>query len=103
MSEIRIDEIVQSVSDHFENNKYSKVAVLVDEHTKKLCYPLIKEALPVHALIEIKSGEENKIQHDYTHTVFTFLFFVHDDEMCFLCCLLISTKLVVYCCSTNKN
>ena len=60
MSEIRIDEIVQSVSDHFENNKYSKVAVLVDEHTKKLCYPLIKEALPVHALIEIKSGEENK-------------------------------------------
>ncbi len=40
--------------------KYTKAAVLLDENTKKHCYPLIKDFLPEHFCIEIKSGEEQK-------------------------------------------
>jgi 3-dehydroquinate synthase len=47
-------EVFESLS------QYTKVAVLVDENTKKLCYPKISEALPHHSLIEIVSGESNK-------------------------------------------
>lgn len=41
-------------------NTYSQIAVLVDEHTKKYCYSKVKELLPRHTLIAIKSGEERK-------------------------------------------
>lgn len=40
--------------------QYSKLAVLMDENTMKACYPLIKEFLPVHTTILVKSGEESK-------------------------------------------
>jgi 3-dehydroquinate synthase len=40
--------------------KYSKVVVLVDENTKKYCYPFIEKGLPPHFCIEVKSGEEQK-------------------------------------------
>lgn len=40
--------------------KYSKVAILTDENTLALCYPLVKENLPAHHLIKIQSGEESK-------------------------------------------
>jgi len=39
---------------------YSQIAVLVDENTLQFCYPLIKDFLPKHFLIQIKSGEEEK-------------------------------------------
>jgi len=39
---------------------YSKVAVLTDENTVQHCYPLLKEFLPEHLLITVKSGEEHK-------------------------------------------
>jgi 3-dehydroquinate synthase len=39
---------------------HSQIAVLVDEHTKKYCYPKVKAILPQHTLITIKSGEERK-------------------------------------------
>lgn len=39
----------------------SQVFILVDENTRKHCYPLIKALLPkAHQLIQIKSGEQNK-------------------------------------------
>lgn len=41
-------------------HSYSQIAVLVDEHTKKYCYPKVKALLPRHTLITIKSGEERK-------------------------------------------
>lgn len=34
--------------------------VLVDEHTKRHCYPLIKSILPKHQVVQIKSGEQEK-------------------------------------------
>ena len=44
----------------FEANAYSNVAVIIDENTKKYCYPKIKGSLPAHIVIEIKSGEQEK-------------------------------------------
>lgn len=49
----------QASSFRFLKN-YTQVAVLVDENTKKYCYPLISPYLPTHVLVEIKSGEEHK-------------------------------------------
>lgn len=40
--------------------QYSKLAVLMDENTMNACYPLIKEFLPTHTTILVKSGEESK-------------------------------------------
>lgn len=46
---------------HFEFlTQYSQVAVVVDENTVDLCYPIIKDFLPEHHLIQIQSGEEHK-------------------------------------------
>ena len=67
MSEIRIDEIAQSLKHHFEQCNYSKVAVLVDENTNTHCYPIVKSSLPEHVLIEISSGEHNKNLQTCTH------------------------------------
>ncbi|ANQ48921.1 3-dehydroquinate synthase [Flammeovirga sp. MY04] len=39
---------------------YTNLAVIVDENTKRDCYPIVQEYLPSHILIEIESGEENK-------------------------------------------
>lgn len=44
----------------FFEKKYSKIAVLTDENTATLCYPLLKDSLPAHTLIKIQSGEESK-------------------------------------------
>lgn len=43
-----------------QEKRYSKVAVLADVNTAKFCYPRMREALPVHEIIEIPSGEEYK-------------------------------------------
>ncbi|GMN08804.1 3-dehydroquinate synthase [Croceitalea sp. MTPC9] len=44
------------------NSKYSKVFVLVDTNTKKLCLNVLKDIVdfPFDEIIEIKPGEENK-------------------------------------------
>src|SRR5438045_893121 len=39
--------------------KYSNVAILTDDNTRKFCYPVISD-LPTHHVIEVPSGEENK-------------------------------------------
>ena len=49
----RLEEFISS-------NSFSQTFVLVDENTKKHCYPLVASLLPSHHIIEIKSGEENK-------------------------------------------
>ena len=41
-------------------NTYSHLAVIVDENTRKHCYPRIREQLPEHICIEVPSGEEHK-------------------------------------------
>ncbi len=41
-------------------NRYSKVGVLTDENTVELCYPKLKNDLPVHTVFTIHSGENHK-------------------------------------------
>ncbi len=43
-----------------QQKQYSKTAVLTDRNTARHCYPMLREALPVHRLIEIPAGEEQK-------------------------------------------
>jgi len=40
--------------------KYSTIAVLMDDNTGKHCYPIIKDYLPRHTAIQVRSGEEFK-------------------------------------------
>lgn len=53
-------DIVSDILDFFNRCHFSKVAVLVDDNTRKHCYSKIKAGLPEHLLIEISSGEEFK-------------------------------------------
>ena len=39
---------------------YSQIGLLLDENTRKLCYPLIQEGLPGHRFIQVPAGEEHK-------------------------------------------
>lgn len=48
------------LANFLSKKKYSQLAVLVDEHTQELCYPLINAALPQHFLISVTSGESEK-------------------------------------------
>lgn len=61
MSEIHINAISSSLAGFLDQANYTRIAVLVDENTKSCCYPLIQEQLPAHELIEIRSGEKNKV------------------------------------------
>src|SRR5271163_2930349 len=40
--------------------RYSKVAVLMDEHTFRHCFPFIGPELPVHQNIIVSAGEQHK-------------------------------------------
>lgn len=53
-------DVDRELNTFFSGQQYSKVAVLVDNNTKKHCYPLVRAAIPEHILIEIESGEEQK-------------------------------------------
>ncbi|KPM48670.1 3-dehydroquinate synthase [Jiulongibacter sediminis] len=57
---VKIGSITTLLPEFLKAGDYSKITVLVDENTGQHCYPLIKELLPEHILIEIKSGEEQK-------------------------------------------
>lgn len=50
----------ETLANILSKEKYSKIAVLVDENTLSNCYPLLAGNLPQHTLIEITSGEINK-------------------------------------------
>lgn len=56
-------ELASNLADYFANHAFSKVAVLVDENTKRHCYPMVTSGLPDHIVIEIASGEEHKNLH----------------------------------------
>jgi 3-dehydroquinate synthase len=46
---------------------YTSLAVLTDENTSAHCYPHIKDFLPKHTLIQVKSGEEHKTVDSCQH------------------------------------
>ena len=58
---VQIAPISDSLSQFLGQNAYSKIAVLVDEHTNKHCFPYIESLLPKGSIkIQIKSGEVHK-------------------------------------------
>lgn len=60
-STILIQNNISSLLTQFlSENRYTKLAVIVDENTRKFCYPLIQYLLPAHEVIEINSGEQEK-------------------------------------------
>ncbi|MBC7923429.1 MAG: 3-dehydroquinate synthase [Ferruginibacter sp.] len=60
MMRVFIEPVAESLPRLLRASPYAKIAVLVDEHTRRHCYPLIKLLLPKHTLIRIGSGEESK-------------------------------------------
>lgn len=60
MASVLINPIKNSLADFFSNHTYTSILVLVDNNTAKHCYPFIKDLLPKHKLVKIKSGEEEK-------------------------------------------
>lgn len=60
-------DIAASAVSFLFSRKYSQIAVIVDENTKRDCYPLIASSLPPHQVVEIKSGEENKTLQTCAH------------------------------------
>ena len=55
-----ISPVSESLRSFLGQKDYSQIIVLADVNTKKYCYPLIKDSLPKHKLIVVKSGEEYK-------------------------------------------
>ncbi len=51
---------IKKLASLFKSNTFSSVFVLVDENTSRHCLPLVKDLLPSHQVIKIKSGEKNK-------------------------------------------
>ena len=60
MSTIVIDQNANSLPKFLRENEFSKIGVVVDEHTKVFCLPIVQALLPPHDLIVIQSGEINK-------------------------------------------
>ncbi|HEX6223067.1 MAG TPA: 3-dehydroquinate synthase family protein, partial [Chryseolinea sp.] len=52
--------LLGDLQEFLNKKKYSNVAVLVDENTRRQCYPLIQSALPNHFIIAVSSGESEK-------------------------------------------
>jgi len=59
MSQVYFQEI-KYIKELLSSLEYSQLFVLTDENTKEHCYPLIKDYLDHHQLIEISSGEKHK-------------------------------------------
>jgi 3-dehydroquinate synthase len=57
---VKIGPIGQTLPEFLKDKNYSKVMVLVDNNTKRHCYPLVKEFFPPHKLIKIEAGENHK-------------------------------------------
>jgi 3-dehydroquinate synthase len=57
---ILTDQPTDALRDFLAAKTYSQVVVVVDENTRKHCYPILKESLATHSVIETKSGEAHK-------------------------------------------
>ncbi|MBC7891592.1 MAG: 3-dehydroquinate synthase [Sphingobacteriaceae bacterium] len=57
---VQIAPLAESLPLFLQATAPTQLAVLVDEHTRRHCYPKVKPLLPKHVLIQIKSGEGEK-------------------------------------------
>ncbi len=54
------DQLQASLRALTDASTFSQIGVLVDENTKRACYPLLQPFLPAHSVCEIRSGEVHK-------------------------------------------
>ena len=59
--DIVIGDASLSLQEVLRDRRYTQIAVLVDEHTSHHCLPKVKDIIPAATVIEISSGEQNKI------------------------------------------
>jgi len=58
---IQVGTVQESLTNFFQERQYSRIAVLVDEHTEVHCLPLINDYLPDEPyIVRILSGEQHK-------------------------------------------
>lgn len=58
----------QALADLLQEENFSKIALLTDEHTSRHCLPRIRQVLPENCTsIEVRSGEENKTLQSCAH------------------------------------
>ncbi len=57
---VTIAPLADSLPALLDSSDFSAIAVIVDTHTHKFCYPSLKNILPKHTLIRVKPGEEHK-------------------------------------------
>ncbi|MEL6254549.1 MAG: 3-dehydroquinate synthase [Bacteroidota bacterium] len=50
----------EKLGEFLRNSDYSQILVLADENTYELCYPKLRDYLPVHEAIHIPAGEKFK-------------------------------------------
>ena len=55
-----IAPIGESLPDFLSSKQYSKIVVIADKNTKRLCYPILKAFLPKHSVVTVPSGEAHK-------------------------------------------
>lgn len=55
-----IAPIGESLPDFLSSKQYSKIVVIVDNNTKRHCYPILKAFLPKHSVVTVPSGEAHK-------------------------------------------
>ncbi|HWV32457.1 MAG TPA: 3-dehydroquinate synthase [Dyadobacter sp.] len=55
-----IAPIGESLPDFLSSKQYSKIVVIADNNTKRLCYPILKAFLPKHSVVTVPSGEAHK-------------------------------------------
>jgi 3-dehydroquinate synthase len=57
---VLIAPLADTLPGFLADHDFSAVAVLLDSHTRRHCYPLLKPLLPRHTLISIPDGESEK-------------------------------------------
>lgn len=48
------------LANFLQQKNYSRIAVLMDEHTSDCCYPTLMQSIPSHVKIVVPAGEEHK-------------------------------------------
>lgn len=54
------EDSLETLCENLQKTTYSRMVVLMDENTKRECYPLVKDKLPEHNFIIVFAGEEHK-------------------------------------------
>ncbi len=57
---VSIGKIQNTLEAYFKGKSYTQIMILLDQNTRKHCYPILKDLLPNAKIIQIKAGENHK-------------------------------------------